>query len=136
LHEIVPGTMTECTGRSHTKHDVYCAQYKECEQFGSDNPRHCGTGAGRSVDKWVNSATMSHPLTWVDIGYHPIARDEDQQPVPVHRQGFQLVPRDVAAMNPLTPHGLEGQKVITSREVEQEACASGCTASRSRSTLP
>jgi primary-amine oxidase len=42
-------------------------------------------------------------VTWVNIGFQRIARDEGQQPMPVHGQGFQLVPRDVTAMNPLTP---------------------------------
>jgi primary-amine oxidase len=45
---------------------------------------------------------------WVNVGFHHIPRDEDQTPMPVHWQGFQLAPRDVTAMSPLTPDELSG----------------------------
>ncbi|UNM11963.1 hypothetical protein J4032_10810 [Streptomyces formicae] len=66
----------------------------------------CGRGAPDSVDKWVNGEMPADPVVWVNTRFHHIARDEDQQSMPVHRQGFQLVPRDVTAMNPLTPADL------------------------------
>jgi primary-amine oxidase len=34
------------------------------------------------------------------VGYHHVARDEDADPMPVHWQGFRIVPRDVTAENP------------------------------------
>ncbi|MDT0543213.1 MULTISPECIES: copper amine oxidase [unclassified Streptomyces] len=105
-YEIVPGHTSKFPGRSYTKHDVYFTEYKKCEQFASHNLRNCGAGAGKSVDKWVNGQTLKHPIVWVNIGFHHIARDEDQEPMPVHWQGFQLAPRDVTAMNPLTPSAL------------------------------
>jgi len=108
-YEIVPGPSAKYPGRSYTKHDIYFTQYKKCEQFASDNLRNCGSGAGKSVDKWVNGETLKHPVVWVNVGFHHIARDEDQQPMPVHWQGFSLAPRDVTAMNPLTPAELADQ---------------------------
>jgi primary-amine oxidase len=103
-YEIVPGRTNKYPGRSYTRHDVYFTEYKKCEQYSSDNTSaRCG---GTSVDKWVDGQTLTHPVTWVNIGFHHIARDEDQQPMPVHWQGFSLAPRDVTAMNPLTPADL------------------------------
>ncbi|MFC0599097.1 copper amine oxidase [Streptomyces palmae] len=105
-YEIVPGHTTRYPGRSYTRHDVYVTEYNKCEQFASNNLANCGARAGKSVDKWVNGQTLKHPIVWVNIGFHHIARDEDQEPMPVHWQGFQLSPRDVTAMNPLTPPAL------------------------------
>ncbi|MFJ6571082.1 copper amine oxidase [Streptomyces sp. NPDC091292] len=107
-YEIVPGHTAKFSGRPYTKHDVYFTQYAKCEKYASNNPS-CATGAPTSVDKWVNGETLKHPITWVNIGFHHIARDEDQQPMPVHWQGFSLAPRDVTAMNPLTPADLADQ---------------------------
>ncbi|WRZ89873.1 copper amine oxidase [Streptomyces sp. NBC_01007] len=108
-YEIVPGATTKYLGRSFTKHDVYFTEYNKCEQFASDNLRNCGAGHGASVDKWVGGQTLTHPVVWVNVGFHHIARDEDQQPMPVHWQGFSIAPRDVTAMNPLTPPELANQ---------------------------
>ncbi|WP_353945387.1 copper amine oxidase [Streptomyces sp. HUAS MG91] len=109
-YEFVPGRSSKYPGRSFTKHDVYFTEYKKCEQYASDNPSaNCG---GTSVDKWVSGQTLTHPITWVNIGFHHIARDEDQQPMPVHWQGFSIAPRDVTAMNPLTPADLAGQNGV------------------------
>ncbi|WP_128981142.1 copper amine oxidase [Streptomyces roseicoloratus] len=108
-YEIVPGHTHTYAGRPFTRHDVYFTQARACEQFASNNILDCGQGAPDSVDKWVNGETLKNPAVWVNIGFHHIARDEDQQPMPVHWQGFQLAPRDVTAMNPLTPADLAGQ---------------------------
>ncbi|MEU6479172.1 copper amine oxidase [Streptomyces sp. NPDC047017] len=106
-YEIVPGPSQKHPGRPYTKHDVYFTEYKACEQYASNNPG-CPNGSPTSVDKFVNGQPLTHPITWVNIGFHHIARDEDQQPMPVHWQGFSLAPRDVTAMNPLTPQDLAG----------------------------
>ncbi|GHC55651.1 copper amine oxidase [Streptomyces flavofungini] len=106
-YEIVPGASNKHIGRPYTKHDVYFTEYKKCEQYASANIG-CPNGYPKSVDKWSNGETLKHPITWVNIGFHHIARDEDQQPMPVHWQGFALAPRDVTAMNPLTPQDLAG----------------------------
>ncbi|MET9435684.1 copper amine oxidase [Streptomyces sp. NPDC006551] len=108
-YEIVPGPSNTHAGRGFTKHDIYFTQSRACEQFASNNILNCGRNAPDSVDKWVNGETLTDPAVWVNIGFHHIARDEDQQPMPVHWQGFQLAPRDVTAMNPLTPPDLANQ---------------------------
>ncbi|MCQ9182410.1 copper amine oxidase [Streptomyces sp. IBSBF 2953] len=109
-YELVPGATTKYSGRAFTRHDVYFTQYNQCEQYASNNVRNCGSPLhGYSVDKWVDGQALTHPVAWVNVGFHHIARDEDQQPMPVHWQGFSLVPRDVMAMNPLTPAALAGQ---------------------------
>ncbi|MGC4986861.1 MULTISPECIES: copper amine oxidase [unclassified Streptomyces] len=108
-YEFVPGATTKYLGRAFTKHDIYFTEYNKCEQFASDNLRNCGSGHGKSVDKWVDGQTLTHPVAWVNVGFHHVARDEDQQPMPVHWQGFSIAPRDVTAMNPLTPPELANQ---------------------------
>ncbi|MEU6532145.1 copper amine oxidase [Streptomyces sp. NPDC046928] len=107
-YEIVPGVSTKYPGRAYTKHDLYVTEYAACEKFATHNPG-CGNGSPKSVDKWVSGQTLKHPITWMNVGFHHIARDEDQQPMPVHWQGFSIVPRDVTAMNPLTPSELAWQ---------------------------
>lgn len=107
-YEIVPGATAKYPGRSFTKHDLYFTDYKKCEQFASQNPANCAT-TGRSVDKFVNGQALTRPVVWMNVGFHHIARDEDQQPMPIHWQGFSIAPRDVTAMNPLTPADLAGQ---------------------------
>ncbi|CAM5588824.1 Amine oxidase OS=Streptomyces glaucescens OX=1907 GN=SGLAU_26165 PE=3 SV=1 [Streptomyces glaucescens] len=106
-YELVPGATAKYPGRGFSKHDVYFTQYNKCEQYASGNPG-CPSGHPRSVDKWVSGQTLTNPVVWVNVGFHHIARDEDQQPMPVHWQGFSLAPRDVTAMNPLTPKELAG----------------------------
>ncbi|MBG0851675.1 copper amine oxidase [Streptomyces spinoverrucosus] len=108
-YEIVPGASAKYPGRSYTKHDVYFTEYNKCEQFASDNLPNCGAGHGKSVDKWVNGQALKNPVVWVNVGFHHVARDEDQQPMPVHWQGLSVAPRDVTAMNPLTPAELADQ---------------------------
>ncbi|MFJ3641420.1 copper amine oxidase [Streptomyces sp. NPDC090108] len=107
-YEIVPGPSTRYPGRPFTRHDVYFTEYDKCQLFASNNPG-CAAGTPRSVDRWVNGQTLTHPVVWMNVGFHHIARDEDQQPMPVHWQGFSIAPRDVTAMNPLTPAELAGQ---------------------------
>ncbi|MEV5873093.1 copper amine oxidase [Streptomyces sp. NPDC052101] len=107
-YEVVPGPTTKYLGRTFTEHDLYVTEYTPCELFASNNPG-CGRGHPTSVDKWVGGQTLTHPVIWMNVGFHHIARDEDQQPMPVHWQGFAITPRDVTAMNPLTPSDLTWQ---------------------------
>ncbi|MGP3922863.1 copper amine oxidase [Streptomyces sp. 8N616] len=104
-YEIVLGHNNKYPGRPYTRNDVYFTEYDKCQQFASHNRRCPGT----SVDTWVNGQPLKHPVVWVNVGFHHVARDEDQTPMPVHWQGFQLAPRDVTAMSPLTPAGLADQ---------------------------
>jgi primary-amine oxidase len=55
------------------------------------------------ITKRVSDETLTDPVLWVRIGFHHLPRDEDQSPMHVHWQGFDLLPRDLTATNPLGP---------------------------------
>jgi primary-amine oxidase len=105
--ELVQQHSDHYDAHPYTSKDVYFTQYRACEQLASGNPAS-GCPGGTTVDKFANSQTLDHPVMWVNVGFHHIPRDEDQTPMPMHWQGFQLVPRDVTAMSPLTPEELSG----------------------------
>ncbi|MGK5630555.1 copper amine oxidase [Streptomyces sp. URMC 123] len=105
-YELVLGNSDKYPGRPYTRNDVYFTQYNGCQKFASHNT---DCGGGTSVDSWVNGQALEYPIVWVNVGFHHVARDEDQTPMPVHWQGFRLSPRDVTAMNPLTPPELADQ---------------------------
>lgn len=74
----------------------------DCQEYASDNlnadcPR-------QDLLKYVadDQAPLTDPVAWVNVGFHHIDRDEDQSPMPVHWQRFQLVPRDFFAQSPTT----------------------------------
>lgn len=103
--ELVHNRSDKYSRYAWTRHDVYVSQYKACEQYASDNRRINPNCLG-NVAKYVNGEALTRPVVWVNVGFHHIARDEDQTPMPVHWQGFQIVPRDVTDMSPLTPDRL------------------------------
>lgn len=81
-----------------THADVYVTQWKQCEKLAvvTDAPPGCKA----SVDRFVNGETLTHPVVWLDVGFHHVPRDEDQDPMPSHWQGFTMSPRDATAKNP------------------------------------
>lgn len=103
--EIVHNRTDKYTRHPYTRHDVYVSQYKACEQYANDN-RRLNPGCRPDVATYLNGENLTRPVVWVNVGFHHIARDEDQTPMPVHWQGFQIVPRDVTDMSPLTPDRL------------------------------
>ena len=103
--ELVHHNPRKYAGRAFTKHDVYFTEYKKNEQYASGNDAF-GRGRPAHLGKFVNGERLRHPVAWVNVGFHHIARDEDQTPMPVHWQGFSIAPRDVTAMSPLTPDRL------------------------------
>ncbi|WP_326690853.1 copper amine oxidase [Streptomyces sp. NBC_01795] len=107
--EIVHRNQAKYTARAFTKYDVYFTRYKKFEQYASDNARF-GSHRADDVGKFTNGEALKHPVTWVNVGFHHIARDEDQTPMPVHWQGFSVAPRDVTSMSPLTPDRLRKPK--------------------------
>ncbi|WP_419994275.1 copper amine oxidase [Streptomyces boninensis] len=104
--EIVHNNPARYTARAFTRKDVYFTEFRKCEKYPNDNREFGGRGCAGNVTKFVNGEKLKHPILWVNVGYHHIARDEDQTPMPAHWQGFQIVPRDVTAMSPLTPDRL------------------------------
>ncbi|MCC4314241.1 copper amine oxidase [Streptomyces malaysiensis] len=81
-----------------THHDMYFTQYRECERlaYGNTAP-DCAT----SVDQYTGSERLTDPVAWVSVDFHHVPRDEDQDPMPTHWQGFTIVPRDVTATSQL-----------------------------------
>ncbi|WP_456696002.1 copper amine oxidase [Aeromicrobium sp. P5_D10] len=73
---------------------------RECAEYASENINPgC---AGDSILDYVaaDSASLIDPIAWVNVGFHHVDRDEDQSPMPMHWQRFQLVPRDFFAQSP------------------------------------
>lgn len=107
--QLVQEASAPYEAHAYTSKDVYFTQYRACEQLARGNvDPSCDPARGTSVNKWVDGQRLTHPVMWVNVGFHHIPRDEDQAPMPIHWQGFQLVPRDVTAMSPLTPDELSG----------------------------
>ncbi|MBZ4014346.1 copper amine oxidase [Streptomyces purpurogeneiscleroticus] len=104
--EIVHHNPHRYTGRPFTEKDIYFTEYKAGERYASDNKMSPELSRLDHVGQFVDGEKLTRPVTWVQVGYHHIPRDEDQAPMPVHWQSFQITPRDVTAMNPLTPHHL------------------------------
>ncbi len=77
-----------------------------CEQYADGNINHACSGQG--IVDYANGQSLVDPVAWVNVGFHHIVRDEDQSPMPVHWQGFSLVPRDFWAMSPITPQARNG----------------------------
>ncbi|HEY0890814.1 MAG TPA: hypothetical protein VGE38_14505 [Nocardioides sp.] len=50
-----------------------------------------------------DTAPLTDPVAWVNVGFHHVDRDEDQSPMHTHWQHFQLLPRDFFAQGPATP---------------------------------
>lgn len=72
----------------------------DCQEYASDNLNpEC---PNQNILDYVASdpAPLTDPVAWVNVGFHHIDRDEDQSPMPVHWQRFQLVPRDFFAQSP------------------------------------
>jgi primary-amine oxidase len=108
--EIVQQHTDKYASRPYTRHDLYVTQFNRCETYSNDNNSNGETGCKDHVGQFVNGQTLTRPVVWVNVGFHHIARDEDQTPMPVHWQGFEIVPRDVTDMSPLTPDRLHKPK--------------------------
>ncbi|GAB3434043.1 copper amine oxidase [Flindersiella endophytica] len=101
--EIVNDQSSQVRGpaaESWSHNDMYVTQRKKCETLVEDNggeSPNCAT----SVDKFVNGERVTDPVLWVGVSFHHVPRDEDEDPMPMHWQGFSIVPRDVTASSPL-----------------------------------
>ncbi|MFS3129367.1 Ig-like domain repeat protein [Nocardioides sp. Bht2] len=77
--------------------------HRACAEYASMNLNaEC---PGLSVLDYVaaDEAELTDPVAWVNVDFHHVDRDEDQSPMPMHWQRFQLVPRDFFAQSPDTP---------------------------------
>ncbi|HEV6953397.1 MAG TPA: copper amine oxidase [Promicromonospora sp.] len=89
--------------------DGYTIAFSEaddCQLFATSNKEGtCGAGV---LDFVRDRATLSDVVTWVAVGFHHVARDEDQSPMEMHWQGFTLTPRDLTAQRVEVPPSREG----------------------------
>jgi primary-amine oxidase len=100
-YELDVGAGDVYEARPETVPDVTFTEYKACEKFATHNlDPQC---RARSILQYANGEALTDPVMWVRVGFHHVPRDEDQSPMPVHWQGFDLLPRDVTATNPLAP---------------------------------
>lgn len=77
-------------------------QNQACAEYASHNLNP--SCANQSILDWAaDEGTLTDPVAWVNVGFHHIDRNEDQSPMPVHWQRFQLVPRDFFAQSPAIP---------------------------------
>lgn len=86
-----------------TKPTVSFTNDHPCQEYASENLNpDC---PGQNILDYVANETdpLTDPIAWVNVGFHHIPRDEDQSPMPMHWQNFQLVPRDFFAQSPTTP---------------------------------
>ncbi|BCY08624.1 primary-amine oxidase [Actinoplanes sp. L3-i22] len=115
-YEIVTTGGDKYEGHPETKPDITFSQKNGCEKWASDNASdpECPLNIQTVVDFVKNKETLTDPVAWVRVGFHHVPRDEDQSPMPMHWQGFELVPRDFTEMNPLTPAALAGANGNTS----------------------
>ena len=77
----------------------------DCQLFATANKEGtCGSGV---LDFAHDEAELSDVVTWVAVGFHHVARDEDQSPMEMHWQGFTLTPRDLTAQRADPPPARE-----------------------------
>lgn len=89
-------------GSPETAPEVTFTQYNACHEFATQN-QNPSCALQSVLDYASGAATLTNPVAWVNVGFHHLVRDEDQSPMPVHWQGFELVARDFWARNPLAP---------------------------------
>jgi primary-amine oxidase len=122
-YELATGAGDRYDGHPETKPDVTFTQKNPCEKYASGNASdpECPPDRRTVLDFVKDKEKMTDPVMWVRVGFHHVPRDEDQSPMPMHWQGFDLVPRDFTAMNQLTPDDRTGQNGNPQPEPEPSA---------------
>ena len=86
----------EGSGTEEIGYDVAFTNADECHIYATYNRGGCGRGVLDFV-KEQKKEKLDDVVSWVAVGYHHVPRDEEQSPMEVHWQGFNLVPRDLTA---------------------------------------
>ncbi|UQU62232.1 primary-amine oxidase [Couchioplanes caeruleus] len=107
-YELVQGADDRYEAHPETTPDVTFTQSHACEKFATGNADPQCASKKSILDFAKDKETLKDPVMWVRVGFHHVPRDEDQSPMPLHWQGFDLLPRDFTEMNPLTPAGRAG----------------------------
>ena len=81
--------------------DIHITKLNACERFSIANPTTGGCGA--NVADYVDGESLEGAdiVLWYGLSYHHLPRSEDEPRLPVHWDGFVVVPRDWTATNPL-----------------------------------
>ena len=104
-YELVTGANDVYESHPETAPDVTFTQAHACEKFATGNADPQCPLQKTILDYAKNAETLTDPVMWVRVGFHHVPRDEDQSPMPLHWQGFDLQPRDFTAINPAAPDG-------------------------------
>lgn len=105
-YEILPSNYYQSIGnfrgRPWLRHDIYFTRYKACEQYASDNKqtRDCARNTLQYTENKEN-IEKADLVVWYKQGYHYLPRSDDSDYLSTDWIGFQLVPRDWTAQNPL-----------------------------------
>jgi hypothetical protein len=84
-----------------TQDDLYVTRYSSCERYASHNDLTggCGTDLTAYVDG--ESVFEQDVVVWYSLTFHHLPLDEDEPNMHAHWDGFEIVPRDWTASNPL-----------------------------------
>lgn len=93
-------------GESAIGYDVAFTNKDQCHVFATYNRGGCGRGVLDYVQQQAGEP-LDDVISWVAVGYHHVPRDEDQSPMEVHWQGFELLPRDLTAQRVDPPESRE-----------------------------
>ncbi len=102
-YEFVYGKNDPYSSYPHLKYELTFSQFRSCEQFPMRNLTSQANCGDKTALDYLDGENLTNPVAWVNVGFHHVPRDEDQSPMPLHWQGFDLLPRDFTEMNPLTP---------------------------------
>ncbi len=83
-----------------TNNQFYVTVNKPCEKYASHNPTINCAG---DVSEFANGESLvgQDIVLWYGITFHHLPRDEDEAMMDAHWDGFQIIPRDWTATNPL-----------------------------------
>jgi len=107
-YQLETGANDPYEAHPETTPDVTFTQHKPCENFATGNADPECANRTSIIDYTRDKEPMTNPVMWVRVGFHHVPRDEDQSPMPVHWQGFDLTPRDFTETNTLTPPERDG----------------------------
>jgi primary-amine oxidase len=107
-YELVTGASDVYEAHPETTPDVTFTQFRACERYATGNADPQCAGRRTILDFTRDAEVLKDPVMWVRVGFHHVPRDEDQSPMPLHWQGFDLLPRDFTEINRLAPAALAG----------------------------
>lgn len=84
-----------------THDDFYVTRYSPCEQYASHNNQLLG--CGDDLQDFVDGESLlgQDVVLWYGLTFHHIPRDEDENRMHAHWNGFRLEPRDWSDATPL-----------------------------------